>query len=530
MARTFLRQDVQIGQSVAYNATLAAGTALQTGALSLQDDLNALRTQVNRLLAADFSSSWTSDVATVNGKKRSVNQLNFSLDGIESKPLLFPVQSGSTLAIPAGQNFIVLSVAGNQTPTQSMAIGATTSGAVVAQSASTGSAFAANELTAQVGTNALAPKNLCRLHDSVTGQVLNSSDADIYGLIQVEAGAADGASFSDTAGSRVKLSFVKINYASMTLVSVPAADIGGKSLNYTYRLRTSFGTLPEDFDLTSSTFSDQVADLDVTLSRAAINQMGSINVPSSLLWQVANGQTFKVQDAGGAHDIFSVVPGSGNNALTLSPDILSVATTTIPTSTKGWSVATGSQQLNLGVTTGQIDSAGLALVSTGTNTLKLTSGQAINLKDTYQTGSGWISSGINLSASTADWTLYRTTFGEVSLLAGINAAATHGNHGKKYGVVVPATIAAGTNVTGGGASPNLDNALFDYSQIDFLTDLNVFYNGVLMRPGANASANFDYYPGTVATNGDLIFNFALRGGATNPDCISQEVFGSPSAP
>jgi hypothetical protein len=530
MSRTFLRQDVQISPSVLYNATLSPGVALQTGAVSLQDDLNALRTQVNRLLAADFSSSWTSDIATVNGKKRGVNQLNSSLDGIESKPLLFPVQSGATLAVPAGQNFMLLSVAGSQAPTQSMAIGPTSSGAVVAQSASTGSAFAANELTAQVGTNALAPKNLCRLHDSITGQVLNSADADIYGLIQVEAGAADGAAFSDTAGSRVKLSFVKINYASMSLVTVPAADIGGKSLNFTYRLRTTFATLPEDFDLTSSTFSDQVADLDVTLSRAAANQMGSINVPSSLLWQVSTGQTFKVQDAGGAHDIFSVVPTAGSNALSITPDTLSIATTNVPTSTKGWSVATGSQQVNVGVTTGQIDSAGLSLSSTGPNTLKVASGQAINLKDTYQTGSGWVGSGINLSASSADWTLYRTTFGEVSLLAGINAAATHGNHGKKYGVVIPATIAAGTNVSGGGASPNLDSALFDYSQIDFLTDLNVFYNGVLMRPGANASANFDYYPGTVATNGDLIFNFTLRGGATNADVISQEVFGSPSAP
>jgi hypothetical protein len=53
----------------------------------------------------------------------------------------------------------------------------------------------------------------------------------------------------------------------------------------------------------------------------------------------------------------------------------------------------------------------------------------------------------------------------------------------------------------------------------FLTDYDVFLNGNLLRPGADASANNDYYPGTSLANGQLRFEFDLKGSTVNPDVL-----------
>ena len=49
MARTFINQASQVGNSESYNDTLAPGSALQTNAVTVQDDLNALRSQLKQL-------------------------------------------------------------------------------------------------------------------------------------------------------------------------------------------------------------------------------------------------------------------------------------------------------------------------------------------------------------------------------------------------------------------------------------------------------------------------------------------------
>jgi len=51
----------------------------------------------------------------------------------------------------------------------------------------------------------------------------------------------------------------------------------------------------------------------------------------------------------------------------------------------------------------------------------------------------------------------------------------------------------------------------DMSTGSFTLDYDVYLNGELLRPGADASANNDYYPGTsLATAAQLKFEFSVK--------------------
>jgi len=104
MSRSYLRQDTQIrnsGETTDYDDTVAAGSAMETSAVTLLDDMNSLRSQVNRILKADVSLNWYDDVPTVNTKKRGLYDLNFDLDDIEEKKFLFRAQLLTDVTVPA---------------------------------------------------------------------------------------------------------------------------------------------------------------------------------------------------------------------------------------------------------------------------------------------------------------------------------------------------------------------------------------------------------------------------------------------
>jgi len=78
--------------------------------------------------------------------------------------------------------------------------------------------------------------------------------------------------------------------------------------------------------------------------------------------------------------------------------------------------------------------------------------------------------------------------------------------------VVTAGVPVNTDVGGIGGGANLDTQLPDLSGGAFLTDYDVYLNGTLLRPGADALANNDYYPGTSLANGQLKFEEKLAVG------------------
>jgi hypothetical protein len=101
MGRTYLRQDEQIRRSIAYTDDSAAGATMESSPVSLQDDLNNVRAQLNRMLKSAGGGKWYDDVSTVNSKYRGLAELNTDLDDLEEKRILCPVQKLQNIAVPA---------------------------------------------------------------------------------------------------------------------------------------------------------------------------------------------------------------------------------------------------------------------------------------------------------------------------------------------------------------------------------------------------------------------------------------------
>jgi len=94
----------------------------------------------------------------------------------------------------------------------------------------------------------------------------------------------------------------------------------------------------------------------------------------------------------------------------------------------------------------------------------------------------------------------------------------------KTTAAVTANTAADTDVGGAGGGTNLDAQLGDYSLVNFVTDVDVYLNGQLLRNGANAAANHDVYPGTSAATGQVKFEFGVLASPGNPDTITMIVW------
>lgn len=509
MARTFIRQDTQVRNSDAYDDTLSAGITLESGAADIERDLNAARSQLKRAIWADSAGKWYDDIPTVNGKKRAIAALNTDLDDIEEKKTLCRVEILTDITVPALQNYKVLSVAGSETPTQVAAVALTQDGAVVAQSALSGAGFAAHELTELAGPNAISPKNLLVIRSAVTGQKIQSSNRDVFGLLQYESTGVDGAAFNDTsAGNRAKISFVRLNAALDDLEACPTADIAGLVVNYSYTRRIRFDSLPEECWLGNASFVDQAASVDVTRQRAYDNQSTTaVNLTNNATLDLKGaGRTWVIRDDAGAN-LLRLVEGSGAGTsevqLGTDVDVFNIDAV-VNDFANGLRVATAGQRINIGETAGLIE-------STGANDLRILGAGVLYLDDGNQTGSTWAqTAGIKLSTSTAEWDTFETNYGEVSLLNALNQAKNAFTRGSKVYANVTATTNADTDIGGVAGGANLDTQLPNMSGGSFLTDYDVFLNGALLRPGANSGANNDYYPGTSLTNGQLKFEFKLK--------------------
>ena len=533
MPRTMIRGDLQIQNTGAYVDSVAVGSTLQTGALSLDDDLNAIRSQLRRHLDSSGTLRWYDDLPQLGGTgtKIGLKQAADAIYAQSQQPFAPPVFNYTATPVPANQNYVILSVANSQAPSGNLAIAASTFGAVCAQSASNGSAFAANELTVLAGADALHPKNLVRIHNDADGSPIEDANTiDVFALLQAESTAVDGAPANDTSGgARVKLSFVKINTSTKQLVAASAADVAGKTINYAYRRRIPLSQVPEGALGGDGAFIDNIGAADVTLTRATANQAGTgIPVTASVLWQVANGQSFKVQSSSGGSDIFAINPTSGGTSVAVNASSWAVTTTSASSFTQGQQVSTAAQTINVGVTAGQIDSAGLAITATGANPLKLQSGAGVTFRDGYLSGSTFTSTSVPLASGSADWTAYKVAFGEVSIAQALVTSSKSANHKFVYTDVTPALVTAGTNITGAGSGANLAAQLPAYDMIsDPGSQTRVIYNGIILRYGANQAANNDWYPGTNRATGDIMLNFAVRGIASGKqDQIGLEVFGS----
>lgn len=387
-----------------------------------------------------------------------------------------------------------------------------TLGTVVASHTGT---FGVLSLDEVVGSNAINPKNLLIILDGSTRDPILSSGRVIYGLLQTESGIADGDTMTGTTPDRAQISYVRLNAGGNDLEACPAADIGGKTINYAYRERVRLEGLSEA-DFLRGAVVDTPAAAAVDRQDVYDNQATTpVEVTTnSTLDLNAVGIFWEIRDLVNA-SLFRITEGStgGTTTLQVGTDVDTFDVNAIVNDFNAGATirSGGTRPIAVGVTDGVINSTAGDLRVLGTGELYLDDGN--------QTGSTWAQTdGIKLSDTTAEWDNFETRFGEVSLLNAIYQAANTNLHNKIYAVVT-ADVAADTDVS--LADTNVDTAFGDLSSANFVNDYDVYLNGVLLRGGANAAANHDYYPGSVLTpQGKLKFEFSLKGTGSKPDQLT----------
>jgi hypothetical protein len=389
----------------------------------------------------------------------------------------------------------VLSVSGFEAPTQVAAVGAaTTEGAVVAVNTT----FGTRSLAEVSGLNAISPINIVNIREAVTHDPLMSDDREVYALLQCES-ATNGHTFDDD-DEQVMLSFVRQNSGGSDLEFVPIADIAGKAINYEYTRRVTFTNLPEQAFL-SGAFMDPSALADMTLDNAIDNQVGVATQTQNIDWNIADTYELAFTADSGGTDLLKFSPTSGGNTLAINTTTLDVNLTNDADFSEGIKVDTTNDEIDIGVNAGHIQ-------TTGTDDLHIQSASDLYLDDSYRTG--WSdTNGVKLASAGADWTAYKTEFGEVSIMNALFQAKTSAKFAKVYAEVTANTVSAGTVVGGVGGGANLDAQLPDMSDGNFVRDHDVFVNGSLKEGDASSGGDGDYYPGTSLDNGQLIFNFKL---------------------
>jgi hypothetical protein len=172
----------------------------------------------------------------------------------------------------------------------------------------------------------------------------------------------------------------------------------------------------------------------------------------------------------------------------------------------------GTRPIAVGVTDGVIESTA--------GNLRINAAGELYLDDVNQTGSTWAQTdGIKLSETTAEWDLFETNFGEVSILNAISQAYSGGVR-TKIQATLTSNVTASNDVNGPGtAHANTDVDLAPFDQVTFNTDVDVFLNGELMRH------TDDVVAGGTPAEGDLQFLFDLKGTGTKPDQITVIVNG-----
>lgn len=293
---TKIRQNTQAWNSGTYDDTIAPTLAdFETNPVNLEEDFNNLRSQVNNMLNAQ-TGNWY-DNPFIGGSPDLPISGTSSLNQV---PIGCFTDLLTNVTVSNTQNWQILSVAGSEAPSVPGSLANTTEGAIVAQSASSGAAFDAFELTERTGSTAISPNNLLLVRDATTLQPLQSGGRDIFGLLQVESTFVDGSNFNDvSAGNRVKISFVRIDAAGTDLEACPVADIENEVIQYNYPSVVFFKNVDPSCFTGGRGFVDQAASVDVTLQNA-------YNNGNTIVTAGATDISFSGPEAGGGFTVSMV--------------------------------------------------------------------------------------------------------------------------------------------------------------------------------------------------------------------------------
>jgi hypothetical protein len=509
MPRTFIRQETQIRRSDAYNDAVAPSeAAFETNPVNIEDDLNNIRSQLHNLMKVQ-AGNWWDDLATpatFTGEgeaQRGVDNLNTDLHELERKRVLKCVWNLHSIAGGAGQGVVL--GAGELPSNTTAAVGAVTTLGTVVAPATTFTTYSATDVVA--GATAISPKNLVEIVDASTRDPILDGGAKIYGLLQGESGLTDGTTITDTTTTRVQISFVKVVSGALQLVTAGAMD--GINFDYCSVERVGLDDLNEQDFLGGATV-DLPAGATVTRQNAYDGQGATpVDLTTNATLDLEGaGLSWLIRDDLEAN-LFGVVEGSagGTSQVNIYSDVDEFdVDAAVNDFLNGVTMNSGgTRPIEIGVTDGVLRSTAGDLEVRGTGELVLNDGNLI-------AEGTWAGPGVKLTDTATEITDYEAAFGgEVSLFNAIVQAYNNSARvAKTYALHDVALTAADTDVGGVAGGTNLDAQLPDLSAGDFLTDYDVYLNGELMRPGADNTANHDYYPGTSLADGQLKFEFPLR--------------------
>lgn len=514
---TLLRQDEDIRKSENYDDTIVpSSTNYETTPADIEDDLNTVRSAINNLLNRSGGSfpatNWYDAIATPStletGTARGVNALNDALHAVEKKRVLRCVWGIDAITIAsAGDTFDILA-AGELPGNTTAAVGAvTTLGTVVAAH---GGTFGTHSLAEVAGASAISPKNLVQIVDAVSRDPVLDAGDRIYGLLQTET-ATDGHTITDTTTTRVQISFVKINGTGTDLEAITAGAMDGVTYDYCYVERIRLEDLNEQNFLGGASI-DVPAGASVD-RQAAYDNQGTTPVDlttNATIDLEGPGLVWSIRDDLEAV-VFRVVEGSAGGTTEVQ---IAAATDTFNNDALANDFATGATFNSGGtrpVAVGETD----GVVGTTAGDLLIDAFAELLLEDGNKAGSTF-SGGLKLSDTTAEWDAYETAFGEVSILNAMVQAYSAGANPVRSFHAVTSNEAANADIGGPSTTANnLDADLPDALITGTFTSNHwLFLNGRLMRPGANSSANFDYYPSSTFTGGDvnICFERTLKSG------------------
>lgn len=509
MARQLIRYNA-IRRADSLDDQLAAATiaAREASALTQEEIQEGVLSQLKRVLVGDDAGSWDLDfIATgVRGLKQLDQDLE-AVDRVIVRPRRTQVQT--TVSVPAGQNWAVLSTVAGETPTVPISLSPGIEGAVAARLA-TGE-FGAHRLTAPIEDGI---KVLLDIVDATTGEDVNDAvkNQPVRGVLQVKDSAIDGQPFDDGL-NQAQISLVVMNPATLALEPADVASVAGRTLRYAFAQRQRFRSIPTaGFLIDGAAFVDGAASVDVTRQNAY--ELGPIAAVVSgkphrtdlgqdgaeIAWRIAGVNALRLlRDDSAAGDLLEATVDRMNLRNTQPADLQ-----------KGLRVDTADGGIDVGVTPGKIArlAGALEIEATGGSLTLDGAGGELALADSR------VISPIAFS-SPGNAAFFGPLTGQPSLLAAINKAATVGGVDLRVGLREHAggAVPPGSNVAGGGFFDFTATGLvfFDETNVPSTRNTFLFVNGVLERSG-DASMPHDVRPGTTPANGDLIFSHPILSG------------------
>lgn len=84
MSQNLIRPNAQINNIETYNDSLAIGSELESNSTSIETDIQAVLSIINKIKDSDYNGNWYDDIPTINSKQRGLLQLNTDLNKIEN--------------------------------------------------------------------------------------------------------------------------------------------------------------------------------------------------------------------------------------------------------------------------------------------------------------------------------------------------------------------------------------------------------------------------------------------------------------